>query len=104
LDLDDQCVTWLCILDFEWPCEVVDLGQVNVFNVVCVVGILNLTTGPVDAFNLDNLPILDLVNGRDYVASAENIWKTRERYTIGMPAILDICQRLKNKEVIRAHM
>jgi hypothetical protein len=59
LDLYDQYIAWLCSLNVEWSSEVMDLCQVDVAHVVCRVVVADLATGPVYAFDLYNLVVLD---------------------------------------------
>lgn len=59
LDLNDQNIARLGSLDFEWPAQIVDLGQINVLHIIRAIVVANLSTGPVDAFDLYNLPVLD---------------------------------------------
>ena len=58
-DLHKENITWLSIFNLKRPREVVDLGEVNVLDIVGAVVILDLTTSPVEAFNLHSLAILD---------------------------------------------
>ena len=60
LDLDDQNVARLGVFDLEGAAEVMDLGEIDVLHIVGTVVVPNLSSGPVYAFNLDNLPVLDL--------------------------------------------
>lgn len=57
LDLDDEQVAGLGGVNVKGPGEVVDLCEVDVFHVVGVVVVANLTAGPVDALDLDNLVV-----------------------------------------------
>jgi hypothetical protein len=59
LDLDKKDVTWFGVFDLKWARKVVNLGQVDVHNVICIIAIFDLTSSPVKAFNLDCLAILD---------------------------------------------
>lgn len=65
LDLDDEDVTWFGVFDFEGPAEVVDLGEIDVLHVVGAVVVPDLASGPVDAFDLDDFPIVDLPGERN---------------------------------------
>ena len=58
-DLHKENIAWLGIFNLERPREVVDLGEVNVLDIVGAVVIPDLTTSPVEAFNLHSLAILD---------------------------------------------
>ena len=62
LDLDEKCVARLSTLYIKWARKIVDLGQIDVLHVVGRVVVANLTSGPVDAFDLDDLSILDLTS------------------------------------------
>lgn len=42
-----------------------DLGQINVLDVVGIISILDLTACPVDAFDLDYFAVGDFAGGRD---------------------------------------
>lgn len=49
-DVDDERVAWLGTLDGDRAGEVVDLGQVHVAHVVCVVRVLDLPACPLCAW------------------------------------------------------
>lgn len=59
LNVNDQHITRLCSLDLERSGEVVDLGQIDVADIVCRIIVLDLTSSPVYTFDLDCLAILD---------------------------------------------
>lgn len=65
LDLNEKDVTGLRSLNLEWAGEVVDTGEVDVLDVVCGIVVLDLTTGPVETFDLDDFVVCDLAAGRD---------------------------------------
>lgn len=56
------------MLDLKGSAEVVDLGQVDVLDVVCIIGVLDLAASPVDAFDLDYLAVSDFASKGDYLA------------------------------------
>lgn len=59
VDFDAEHVARLSTLDFEWSREVMDLAQVYGQDVVCGVIVLDLTTSPIDTFNLDGFAVLN---------------------------------------------
>jgi hypothetical protein len=59
LYLNEENVAWFGCLDLEWAGEVVYLSQVDVFYVVGAIVILDLSAGPVEAFDLNSLAVLD---------------------------------------------
>jgi hypothetical protein len=69
LDINNQDVTWLRSLDLKGTSEVVNLRQVDILDIICIVRVLDLTTSPIDAFNLDRLAILDGASEGDYFVS-----------------------------------
>jgi hypothetical protein len=64
-DLDEQDVARHRGLDLEWAAQVVDLGEVDIADVIGRVVVLDLAAGPVDTLNLDCLSVLDRAGGRD---------------------------------------
>lgn len=89
LNLYNQYIARFGMLDFEGSAEVVDLGQIDVLDVVCVVGVFDLAAGPVDAFDLDYFTICDLSSKGDcvmrLVMECNTDW---ERGTVRVPAVL----------------
>lgn len=65
LDVHNKDIARLGGLDLKGSGQVVDLGQVDIADVVCRVVVLNLTTGPVDTLDLDRLTVLDGACGGD---------------------------------------
>ena len=63
LDFDEQDVTRLSFLDLERTGEVVHLCQVHILDVVSAVIVLDLASGPIEAFDLDGLAVLDSAAG-----------------------------------------
>ena len=59
LNLNDQNITRLGSLDFERTAQIMDLSQIDVLHIVRAVVVADLSTGPVDAFDLYNLAVLD---------------------------------------------
>lgn len=59
VDFDAEHIARFGALDFEWSREVMDLAQIHSQDVVCGVVVLDLTTSPVDTFNLDGFAVLD---------------------------------------------
>ena len=59
LNINNKHITRLSSLDLKRSCQIVDLGQVHVSDVVCRVIVLDLTSSPVDALDLHCLAILD---------------------------------------------
>ena len=47
LNLDEEDVAWFGALDLEGAGEVVDLGQIDVLDIIGAVIVLDLTTSPV---------------------------------------------------------
>ena len=69
LNLDEEDVAWLGGLDLKWAGKVVDLGQIDILNIVGTIIVANLSACPVDAFDLDDLAVLD--------SAAEGDWLER---------------------------
>ena len=67
LDLDDEDVSWFGVFNFEGTGQVVNLGQIDVLHVICTVIVANLTSCPINAFNLNDFSILDFGGERDCV-------------------------------------
>lgn len=44
LDLHNQDIARLCGFDLKWATQIVDLGQVNVFDIICTVIVANLAS------------------------------------------------------------
>jgi hypothetical protein len=59
LDLYQENVARLCGLDLERTSQVVDLGEIDVSNIVGTVIVSDLAASPVDAFYLHRLAVLD---------------------------------------------
>ena len=72
-DLDQQEVPWLGALDFKGTRQVVNPGQVDVPDVICAVIVAYLAAGPVQAFDLDRLPILNLASKGNYPRMAMSV-------------------------------
>jgi hypothetical protein len=70
-------VTRLGGLDLERAGEVMDLGEVDVQNVISTVVVLDLSTSPVETLYLDSLSILDGTTGGDWQRS-DGISERRE--------------------------
>ena len=64
LDFDDEDISWFGVFDFERTGQVVDLGQVDILHVICTIIVANLSSCPINAFNLNNFSILDF--GREW--------------------------------------
>ena len=65
MNLNYEHVSWLGGFNLERPGQIVDLGEIDIFHVVCTIVVADLSSRPIDAFNLDNLAILDLAAKRD---------------------------------------
>lgn len=65
LDLNQQNVARFRGVDVKWTREVVDLGEVDVFDVVRGVVVLDLSAGPVETFDLDRFSVGDFPAGGD---------------------------------------
>lgn len=59
LDLDEEDITGLGGFDFKRAREVMDLGQVDVLDVVGGVVVFDLAAGPVEAFDFDDFVVGD---------------------------------------------
>lgn len=59
LDFDKENVSRLGCLDLERTGQVMNLCQVDIDHVVGIVGVLDLSSSPVQALNLDGLAVLD---------------------------------------------
>ncbi len=66
LDLHNENIAWFRSLNFEGATEIMDLGQINILDVVGGIVVANLPTRPIDALNLDNLPVFDGTIERNY--------------------------------------
>lgn len=85
LDINDQNITRLRGLDLKWPSQVVHLCQVHILHVIRIVRILDLTTSPVDALDLDRLAVFDFAGKGNYIISKSS--STQERGTCCQDAI-----------------
>lgn len=65
LYLEDKHVTRFCGLDVEGAGQVVNLAQIDVFDVFGIVGVLDLAAGPVYTFDFHYLVVLDGTDRRD---------------------------------------
>lgn len=65
LNLDEEDVAWLCGLDLKWAGEVVDLREIDVFDVVGRIVVLDLAAGPVETFDFDDFVVGDFGVGGD---------------------------------------
>jgi hypothetical protein len=65
LDLDEQNVAGRGALDVKGTRQVVDLGQVDVLDVVGRVVVADLPAGPVETFDLDDFVVGDAADGGD---------------------------------------
>ena len=69
LDLNYEHIARLGCFNLERSGQVVNLGQINILHVISAVVVPNLSSSPVDAFNLDNLSILDRATEGNYLLS-----------------------------------
>ena len=94
LDFDDEDVSWFGVFNFERAGQVVNLGQVDVLHVICTVIVANLSSCPINTFNLNDFSILDFGSEWDCGRSQ---WQSRElwqvRFTVRMPSVLQIVSR-----------
>jgi hypothetical protein len=65
LNINNEHVARLGSFDLEGSGEVVDLGQIDVANIVCRIIVLDLATRPVDTLNLNSLSVLDRPSERN---------------------------------------
>lgn len=65
LNLYDKYISRFGIFDLKGSAEVVDLGQIDVLDVVCIVGVFDLTASPVDALDFDYFAISDFARKRN---------------------------------------
>lgn len=65
LDLHHDYIAGLGAFDLERSRQVMDLCQLNISDVVGTVIIADLPSRPINALDIDNLAILDLVAERD---------------------------------------
>lgn len=59
LYLYEKNITWLCALNVEGTSKVMNFSQVDILDIVGVVRVRDLTSSPVNAFDLYNLAIFD---------------------------------------------
>jgi hypothetical protein len=59
LNLYNQYITRFGIFNLKGSTEVVDFGQIDVLDVVCVVGVFDLAACPVDAFDFYDFAVGD---------------------------------------------
>lgn len=52
LDLDDENIAWLRGFNVEWTGQVMNLRKIDITHIICRVVVANLTTSPVNAFDL----------------------------------------------------
>ena len=60
LDLYNQNITRLGAFNLERSSEVMDLREVDVLHIIGAIIVADLSAGPVDAFDLDDLAVFDL--------------------------------------------
>lgn len=65
LNINNKHVARLGGLNLEGPGKIVNLGQVDIANVVCRIIVLDLAACPVDTLNLYRLSVLDRSSERD---------------------------------------
>jgi hypothetical protein len=87
-NLDKEYVAWFCGFDLERPRQVVDLGQVHVLDIVSVVGVLDLSSCPVQTLDLDGFTVLDGSAERDWELPLVVLRLRSRRRTIWMPSVL----------------
>jgi hypothetical protein len=66
LDFHQQDVSWLGGFDVEGTGEIVHSGEIDIFDIVGRIIVLDLSAGPVDAFDLDNLIVRNGTTGRNW--------------------------------------
>ncbi len=59
LNLNEEDITGLRRFNLEGPRQVVDLSQIDVLDIVGAVVVADLSTCPVETFDLNNLAVLD---------------------------------------------
>jgi hypothetical protein len=67
LDVHDQDITWLGGFDLEGSGQVMNLGQIDVADVVGRVIVFDLAAGPVDTLDLDCLAVFDGARGGNFL-------------------------------------
>lgn len=65
LNLYDEHIARLGGLDLKRSRKVMDPGEVDILDVVCGIVVLDLTTGPIETFDLDDFVVCDRAAGRD---------------------------------------
>lgn len=65
LDFDQEHIAGLRGFDVERAGQIMDLGEINVLDVIGRVIVLDLTAGPIETFNFDDLIVCDLSGGWD---------------------------------------
>lgn len=70
LDFYKQYIAWLGRLDVEGTREVVNLREIDVLHIIRRIIILDLPPSPIEAFDLDNFVVLDLVVCRNWSQGA----------------------------------
>ena len=66
LNLSNQDISGLCCFNVEGTRHVVDSSEVHVLDIIGRVVVVDLASGPVDAFNLDDFVVCNSSNCGDY--------------------------------------
>lgn len=83
-NVDNEHVAGFCTLDLKRASQIMDLGEVDVMDVVCAIIIANLAAGPVEAFDFDRLPAFNLANRGDWTWSqTPNTATAKTTYFLG---------------------
>jgi hypothetical protein len=67
LNLNHKNITRFSAFNFKWTGQIVNLCEIDIFDIICIVGVFDLTASPVKTFNLDYFTVLDLADRR-------NVW------------------------------
>lgn len=66
LDLNQQDIARLCSFDVKRTGHVVDSSEVHILDIIGRIVVVDLASGPVDAFYLDDFVVCNSASGGDY--------------------------------------
>lgn len=101
LDLHHKHVPWFSGLDFKGAGQVVNLGQVDVLHVVGTIVVLDLAASPVDAFDLDELAVIDFaVEGDCSISTSNSMGRARWSRDLVIPSGCHLfCRNVSRRSV-----
>lgn len=80
-NVDDEQISWLTPLNIKRSSQIVNLGEINITNIVSIVSVANLSSGPVETLYLDGLSRLHRTNA----------WDSSRQYGIAVTVVHTYC-------------